>query len=117
MQDILLEHVKHGFSLVLLISVPMISLAAIIGLVIGVIQAVTQLQEQTLTTVPKILIIGVILIVGGPILLDMMGDYLVESMQIAFQQIPEGRETVLDSHTATPRYVISKPPKLGEDRP
>jgi len=101
-----MEHVKNGFQLALIISIPMIALAAIIGLIIGIIQAVTQLQEQTLTTVPKILIIGLILIFGGPIILDMMGDYLVEAMQLAFNQVPQSRDVVVDRNgmmTALPK--------------
>ena len=46
-----------------------------VGLIISVFQAVTQIQEQTLTFIPKILATVVVLVVGGPWMLDQLLSY------------------------------------------
>ena len=54
------------------IAAPVLAAALITGIVISVIQAATQIQEQTLSFVPKILMITVSLIVCGPWILHVM---------------------------------------------
>ncbi|MCK7485724.1 MAG: flagellar biosynthetic protein FliQ [Bacillus subtilis] len=53
--ELLMEHLGKGFVNMLLISMPVVLTAASIGLVVGVLQAVTQVQEQTIAAAPKIL--------------------------------------------------------------
>ena len=86
--DYLLEHVRQGILLSLMLSMPPILAAAVIGLVVGILQAVTQVQEQTLSAVPKMIAVFLILILAGGVMLEMSGQYVRESMQLAFQVIP-----------------------------
>ncbi len=51
--------------LVLLVSAPALVVSLLVGLVIGLLQAVTQVQEQTLSFVPKLVAVGLVLAVGG----------------------------------------------------
>lgn len=46
--------VRHTLVLALLISAPMLAIGLVVGIVISLLQAVTQIQEQTLSFVPKI---------------------------------------------------------------
>lgn len=48
------------------IALPMLGVAALVGTAIAVVQAATQVQEQTLTLLPKILAVGVMVAVFGP---------------------------------------------------
>ncbi len=50
-----LDIVREAFTLMLLISAPILAVGLVVGLVVSIIQAVTQIQEQTLVFVPKIL--------------------------------------------------------------
>ena len=50
-------------------------MALVVGLAVSVFQAVTQIQEQTLTFIPKILATVAVLIVGGPWMLDQLISY------------------------------------------
>lgn len=59
----------------LLVSLPLMMVALVIGLVISLFQAVTQIQEMTLTFVPKILAMFAVLLVIFPWMLSMMVDY------------------------------------------
>ena len=52
--EMLTEFLAKGFMTMLSISMPCVLVAAAIGLVVGIIQAVTQVQEQTISAAPKI---------------------------------------------------------------
>jgi flagellar biosynthetic protein FliQ len=54
---------------------PLLLVGLVVGLVISVFQAVTQIQEQTLTFIPKILAMGVVLVVAGPWMLSEVVTY------------------------------------------
>ena len=57
------------------LSAPILLAALVVGLTISILQAVTQVQEQTLTFVPKILAMGVVTILAAPWLLQLSMDF------------------------------------------
>ncbi len=57
---------RHAILVSLQLTLPIMILSLVIGVVISLFQAVTSIQEQTLTFVPKILMLSVALIVLGP---------------------------------------------------
>ena len=57
------------------VAMPMLLAALIVGLLISVFQAVTQIQEQTLSFIPKIVAMVVVLIVAGPWMLGTITDW------------------------------------------
>lgn len=59
----------------LLISAPLLAVTLVVGLLISVIQVVTQVQEQSLTFVPKIVAAVVVLVVFGPWMLKRLVGY------------------------------------------
>lgn len=67
-----------------MISAPLLLVALIIGLVISIFQAATQINEQTLSFIPKLIGVLVALVVAGPWILTVMTDYLREVLN----QIP-----------------------------
>jgi flagellar biosynthetic protein FliQ len=48
-----------------LLALPVLALAACVGTAIAIVQAATQVQEQTLTLLPKILVVGTLTVAGG----------------------------------------------------
>lgn len=50
----------------------------VVGVVIGVLQAATQINESTLSFIPKLLITAVVLVLGGPFLLRLLTDYTTQ---------------------------------------
>ncbi|MDH4382324.1 MAG: flagellar biosynthesis protein FliQ [Gammaproteobacteria bacterium] len=52
--------------------------ALVVGVVIGVLQAATQINEMTLSFIPKLLITALVLVVGGPYLLQVITDYTTQ---------------------------------------
>jgi flagellar biosynthetic protein FliQ len=57
---------KEAITTALMVAAPILIVSLLIGLLISIFQAVTQIQEQTLTFVPKMLAIIVVMIVLGP---------------------------------------------------
>lgn len=51
--------------------------ALLIGVVIGVLQAATQVNEMTLSFIPKLLVTALVMVIGGPFLLGVLTDYTV----------------------------------------
>ncbi len=66
---------REMLALMMTLSAPILLAALIVGLTISILQAVTQVQEQTLTFVPKILAMIVVTIVMAPWLLQVMMDF------------------------------------------
>ncbi|QDU72169.1 flagellar biosynthesis protein FliQ [Mucisphaera calidilacus] len=64
--DYALDIVREALMLTLLLSLPVLGIALIVGLSISILQAMTQIQEQTLTFVPKILAMGAVTIMAVP---------------------------------------------------
>ncbi|QLH38424.1 MAG: flagellar biosynthesis protein FliQ [Defluviicoccus sp.] len=70
----------------LLIAGPLLIIASIVGLTIGVLQALTSIQEMTLTFVPKM----VAMLIGMVVLLPFMMSTLIEFTQRVFERIALG---------------------------
>jgi len=67
---------RHAMEITVLISAPLLLVALIIGLIISIFQAATQINEQTLSFIPKLIGILLALVVAGPWMLSVMSDYL-----------------------------------------
>jgi flagellar biosynthetic protein FliQ len=83
-----MEHLGRGLMLSLLLSLPCVLAAASIGLVVGILQAVTQVQEQTIAAAPKIIGVFLIILIGGGFMMNALSDYVRESFHSAFNEIP-----------------------------
>ena len=71
--------------LVLLVSAPALIVSLVIGLFVGLMQAVTQVQEQTLSFVPKLVGVAIALVVGG----GWMGAQLMRFTDAIWTAIPQ----------------------------
>jgi type III secretory pathway component EscS len=105
MIEVLLEYMGKGFLIMLAISMPCVLCAAGIGLVVGILQAVTQVQEQTIAAAPKILGVFLVLVIGGLGFVKLLSNLFQEGMVMAFNTVPKGEVYVLDAdyhHYTTP---------------
>lgn len=68
--EFVIELAKQAIILTLLLSMPMLGLGLIAGLAISVFQAVTQIQEMTLTFVPKIIAVFIGLLFAAPWMME-----------------------------------------------
>ena len=74
------ELVRQTLILALLVSAPMLLIGLIVGILVSLLQAVTQIQEQTLTFVPKI----VAMVAAVILLFPWMGHYLLDYAALMF---------------------------------
>ena len=72
--------VRHTLVLALIVSTPMLAIGLVVGIIVSLFQAVTQIQEQTLTFVPKI----VAMVASIIFLFPWMGHYLLDYATRAF---------------------------------
>lgn len=69
---------RNAIMTAMLLAGPMLILALIVGLVVSVIQAVTQIQEQTLSFVPKLFAVGAAFLIALPWMMQVMVKYTTE---------------------------------------
>jgi flagellar biosynthetic protein FliQ len=69
------EYLRQGINLLLMLCMPVIGAGLAIGLLISLFQAVTQIQEQTLTFVPKLIIVFVVLSLTFPWMVSSIMSY------------------------------------------
>jgi len=94
--EMLLEYLAKGFLIMLAISMPCVLVAAGIGLVVGILQAVTQVQEQTIAAAPKILGVFLVIIIGGVGFIRLLTNLFQEGMFLAFETVPKTESFVLE---------------------
>jgi flagellar biosynthetic protein FliQ len=77
-QDEVISLSLEAMVLAMKIGLPLLLVGLVIGLVVSVFQAVTQIQEQTLAFIPKVIGLAVVLVIGGPWMLDQVVTYTQE---------------------------------------
>ncbi len=77
-EELILKLGQDAIKTVALIAGPMLVGALVIGLVVSVFQAVTQINEATLTFIPKMIVIFLVILIAGPWMLDVMTTYTTE---------------------------------------
>ena len=108
--EMLTEYLAKGFMVMLSISMPCVLTAAAIGLVVGIIQAVTQVQEQTIAAAPKIFAVFLVIVIGGMGFIKLLTNLFEEGMGIAFNLVSKNDNYVL----AADYYRYTSPLNAGE---
>ena len=74
-QDQVLSVFQDALWVILELAGPMLIISIVLGLVVSVLQAATQIHEQTLTFVPKLIAIALILLITGPWMMNTLSDF------------------------------------------
>ncbi len=82
---IVMEIGRQAIEVTLLMAAPMLLAALIVGLIVSIFQAATQLNEATLQFVPKLVAMFIVLLLFGPWMLQ----YLIDYIQRLFSSIPQ----------------------------
>jgi flagellar biosynthetic protein FliQ len=72
---------QNGLMMLLLISAPVLLTVLVVGLVVSIFQAATQINEATLSFVPKIIAAVITLAIAGPWMLTTLVEYLQRTLQ------------------------------------
>ena len=75
---IIIDIARQAIYLVLKSAAPMLLTSLIVGLIVSILQTVTSIQEQTLTFVPKLLAVMLVLILTGSWIMNSLKEYMVE---------------------------------------
>jgi len=73
--EMVLNLVRQGLEVTMLVSAPLLLTALVTGLLVSVFQAATQINEMTLSFIPKLLAIFLALVIAGPWMLGVMVDF------------------------------------------
>lgn len=76
--DMAIQLARDALTMVMLVSAPMLGLGLLVGIIVSIFQATTQIQEQTLAFIPKIIAVFVAVLIFGPWMLNLMVDYTRE---------------------------------------
>lgn len=76
--DMAIQIGRNALAMVMMVSAPMLILGLLVGIMVSIFQATTQIQEQTLVFIPKIIAVFVAILVFGPWMLSMMVDFTRE---------------------------------------
>ncbi len=80
--EFIVELARSSIYTTLLVSAPMLILALIVGLAISILQAITQIQEMTLTFIPKIVAVGIALVVFLPWMINTLVTYTAQLLSL-----------------------------------
>ena len=83
-ESYILQVVREGLYLVLLVSAPPLAVSLVVGLLVNVLQASTQLQDHTIAFVPKLVAVLAALALAGP----WIGQQLVRFTGVLLQAVP-----------------------------
>jgi flagellar biosynthetic protein FliQ len=77
-EALIVDLARKALMTTLMLSAPMLLASLIIGLAVGILQSITQIQEQTLTYVPKLVGISVVFLIALPWMMQLTVKYTVE---------------------------------------
>ena len=75
----------RALEVALLLAAPMLIVGLVVGLIIGAFQAATSINEQTLSFVPKLIVVAVSIMIFGSLILGLLSDFTVS----IFERIPD----------------------------
>ncbi len=83
--EALLDVAGQAMWLLVLVSAPVLAAALVVGLLLGMIQAATSINEQTLSFVPKLVAVGLVLLLFGAAMMGLVVDFTAD----VFARIPD----------------------------
>ncbi len=76
--DVIMQIGRDALWVAVLLSAPILLTALGIGLLIGIFQAATQIQEMTLSFIPKLIGVAAVLVIAGPWMLNLITEWVTE---------------------------------------
>ena len=88
-EDAVIQLIQEALKTTALVSAPLLLATLAIGVIISILQALTQINEASLNFIPKIVVVAVVIIVAGPWMMDVMSHYttnLYENINIMVRE-------------------------------
>jgi flagellar biosynthetic protein FliQ len=77
-EELILQLGQETIKTTALLCGPLLLAALVVGLVVSIFQAVTQINEATLTFIPKMVVVGLVLVLAAPWMMDVMNNFTVQ---------------------------------------
>ena len=77
-EELILKLGQDTLKTTAMLSGPLLLSALVVGLVVSIFQAVTQINEATLTFIPKMIVVGLVLVLAAPWMMDVMNQFTVQ---------------------------------------
>jgi flagellar biosynthetic protein FliQ len=77
-EDLVLRLAQEAMKTTAFVAAPILVSTLVIGLVVSIFQALTQINESSLSFIPKMLVVGIVLVLAGPWMLDLMSNYTTD---------------------------------------
>ncbi|MCK9216521.1 MAG: flagellar biosynthesis protein FliQ [Firmicutes bacterium] len=84
---IIIDLAQRAITVALMISAPMLGLSLLVGLMVSIIQATTQIQEPTLSFIPKIITIFLTLLIFGPWMGNIITEFTINLYENIYRYI------------------------------
>jgi flagellar biosynthetic protein FliQ len=79
---------EQGLIASLEVLIPVLAVTLLVGFIVGIFQATTQIQEQTLSFAPKLLVLAFILLLAGPLFLHILTNFAVDTLGTFWRYVP-----------------------------
>lgn len=88
-EDLVLKLAQEAMKTTAFVAAPILISTLVVGLVVSIFQALTQINESSLSFIPKMLVVGLVLVLAGPWMLDLLTNYttqLFESISVIVRE-------------------------------
>ncbi|NDV11889.1 MULTISPECIES: flagellar biosynthesis protein FliQ [Crenobacter] len=75
--ELVINLVQQALFTLILIAAPVLGVSLLVGLLVSILQAATQINEMTLTFIPKLIALFIVLILAGPWMLNTIMDFTI----------------------------------------
>lgn len=76
-EDLIMKLTQDALKVTAMMSAPILVSTLVVGLAISIFQALTQINESTLSFIPKMIVVAIVIMLAGPWMLDIMSHYTV----------------------------------------
>ena len=83
-EDLIIHLGQDALRTTALLAAPLLISTLVVGLGVSIFQALTQINEATLTFVPKMIVVAIVIVLAGPWMMDVMSQYTIN----LFENLP-----------------------------
>jgi flagellar biosynthetic protein FliQ len=76
-EDLIIQLGQDALKTTAMLAAPLLLSTLVVGLAVSVFQALTQINEATLTFVPKMIVVAIVIVLAGPWMMDVMSHYTI----------------------------------------
>lgn len=89
-EEIIMQLGQNALKTTAMLAAPLLLSTLVVGLLVSIFQALTQINEATLTFIPKMIVIGIVFVLLGPWMMDLMSQYTVQLFESIATIVREG---------------------------